>query len=71
MTSSDDSAEVSLDGGFYVEDDGPGIADKEQDSIFELGYSTAENGIGLSIVKQVRSCLGHPCNRQLSWRGTV
>ncbi|WP_343122402.1 sensor histidine kinase [Halorubrum californiense] len=49
-----------LDGGFYIEDDGPGIADKEQDAIFELGYSTAENGIGLglSIVKQVTHAHG-------------
>ncbi|MXR40434.1 hypothetical protein GRX01_03570 [Halobaculum sp. WSA2] len=44
-----------LDGGFYVEDDGPGIPDDKRDDIFEAGYSTAEDGtgFGLSIVKQV------------------
>lgn len=44
-----------LDNGFYFEDDGPGIADEERDAIFDLGYSTTENGtgFGLSIVEQV------------------
>lgn len=44
-----------LDGGFYVEDDGPGISDAALDEIFEVGYSTSEldTGFGLSIVKQI------------------
>ena len=34
----------ALDGGFYVEDDGPGIDPEERESVFEYGYSTAPNG---------------------------
>ena len=46
--------------GFYVEDDGPGIADAERDEVFDAGYSTARNGtgFGLSIVKQVADAHG-------------
>jgi PAS domain S-box-containing protein len=42
-----------LEDGFYVEDDGPGIPEDEQDSVFEKGYTTDENGtgFGLSIVE--------------------
>jgi PAS domain S-box-containing protein len=41
--------------GFYVEDDGPGISDHEREAVFEVGYSTANDGtgFGLAIVKQV------------------
>jgi len=44
-----------LDGGFYVEDDGPGIAEDERDAVFEAGYSTATagTGLGLSIVTEI------------------
>jgi PAS domain S-box-containing protein len=44
-----------LDDGFYVEDDGPGIAKEERDDVFDAGYTTTEEGtgFGLSIVKQV------------------
>lgn len=46
-----------LDGesGFYVEDNGPGIPEDDQDTVFEAGYSTSEEGtgFGLSIVRQV------------------
>lgn len=44
-----------LPGGFYVEDDGPGIPQDERDEIFESGYTTKPNGtgFGLNIVKQV------------------
>lgn len=47
-------------GTFYVEDDGPGIPDDRRDDVFELGYSTAEEGtgIGLSIVQQIASAHG-------------
>jgi PAS domain S-box-containing protein len=50
----------SLDDGFYVEDDGPGISEDEQDEVFEAGYSTTEEGtgFGLSIVKQVADAHG-------------
>lgn len=44
-----------LDDGFYVADDGPGIAPADRDRIFESGYSTDENGtgLGLTIVRDV------------------
>ena len=45
----------TLPGGFYVEDDGPGISASERDAVFEAGYSTASDGtgVGLNIVAQV------------------
>ena len=44
-----------LDGGFYVEDNGPGIPEADREKIFDAGYSTAGggNGLGLRIVEQV------------------
>ena len=44
-----------LDGGFYVEDDGPGIPEDERDEVFEAGYSAGDqgSGFGLAIVKQI------------------
>jgi signal transduction histidine kinase len=41
--------------GFYIEDDGPGIPEGDWQTVFDPGYSTAEQGtgFGLSIVKQV------------------
>jgi signal transduction histidine kinase len=44
-----------LDGGFYVEDDDPGIPEDRRDEVFEEGYSTTDRGtgFGLNIVKQV------------------
>jgi len=46
--------------GFYVEDDGPGIPEDAWDSVFDVGYSTAEDGsgLGLSIVEQVADAHG-------------
>lgn len=45
----------SLDDGFFVEDNGTGIDIEETDSLFEAGYSTADDspGFGLAIVKEV------------------
>lgn len=45
----------SLDTGFYVADDGPGIPEGQRDEVLAPGYSTSEEGtgFGLSIVKQV------------------
>ena len=45
----------SLEGGFYVADDGPGIPPADREVIFTTGYSTAEGGtgFGLSIVKRI------------------
>jgi signal transduction histidine kinase len=49
-----------LDGGFYVEDDGPGVPEDDRESVFTAGYSTADDGtgFGLSIVKQVTDAHG-------------
>ena len=43
-----------LDDGLYVEDDGPGIPDENQDKVFDAGYSTSQGGtgFGLSIVEE-------------------
>jgi PAS domain S-box-containing protein len=58
-------AEVSVtvgevDGGFYVEDDGPGIPDGDRERVFETGYSTSEGGtgFGLRIVEQIAEAHG-------------
>jgi len=41
--------------GFYIEDDGSGIAPEDRDAVVEAGYTTATdgNGFGLAIVRQV------------------
>jgi signal transduction histidine kinase len=45
----------SLNDGFYIEDDGPGIPSDERDTVFEAGYSrsTDGTGFGLSIVERI------------------
>jgi len=45
----------ALDGGFFVEDTGPGIPAAERDDVFESGYTTNQDGtgFGLAIVKRV------------------
>ncbi|WP_435064287.1 ATP-binding protein [Halobaculum sp. EA56] len=44
-----------LPGGFYVEDDGPGIDPDDRDGVFDVGVSTADDGtgFGLAIVSQI------------------
>jgi signal transduction histidine kinase len=46
--------------GFYVEDDGPGIAPSERERVFEPGHSTGENGagFGLPIVRRIAEAHG-------------
>ncbi len=46
-----------LDGGFFVADDGPGIASKDREKVFEPGYSTTDDGtgFGLNIVEEIAS----------------
>ncbi|WP_135302703.1 sensor histidine kinase [Haloarcula amylovorans] len=41
--------------GFFVEDDGPGFPDIDDEELFEAGYTTAHHGtgFGLSIVKEI------------------
>ena len=48
------------DGGFYAEDDGPGIPESERGAVFEYGYSTEEEGagLGLSIVEAIAEAHG-------------
>jgi len=45
----------TLDGGFYVADDGPGIPPEHRDDVTERGFTTAEDGtgVGLSVVAGV------------------
>ncbi|MDS0473526.1 PAS domain-containing protein [Natrinema sp. 1APR25-10V2] len=44
-----------LAGGFYIEDDGPGIPPDKRETVFEPGYSITQEGtgFGLSIVKEI------------------
>ena len=68
-TEADDAAERAgdvavrvgtTDGGFYVEDDGPGIPEADREGIFEAGYSTADgsSGFGLTIVREIAEAHG-------------
>lgn len=45
----------ALEGGFYVEDNGPGIPEAERREVFDPGYSATQEGtgFGLSIIEQV------------------
>jgi len=44
-----------LSGGFYVEDDGPGIPEDDRNRVFDHGYTTREDGTGygLSVVRSI------------------
>jgi PAS domain S-box-containing protein len=50
----------TLDGGFYVADDGCGIPPAEREAVFESGYTTASDGtgFGLSIVEEIAEAHG-------------
>lgn len=39
----------ALKGGFFVEDDGPGIPEGKREKVLETGYSTTEEGTGLGL----------------------
>jgi len=49
-----------FDGGLYVEDNGPGIAEPDRETVFESGYSTARDGtgFGLAIVQEITTAHG-------------
>lgn len=49
-----------LEGGFYIEDDGPGIPEQHHDTVFAPGVTTRDDGtgIGLSIVKEIADAHG-------------
>ena len=48
------------DGGFFVDDDGPGVPPEDQESVFDPGFSTAEGGtgLGLAIVTEIAEAHG-------------
>lgn len=50
----------TLDGGFFVEDDGAGVPEAERSDVFEVGYSgdTGGTGMGLSIVQRIADAHG-------------
>jgi signal transduction histidine kinase len=50
----------TLEGGFFVADDGPGIPEGERSAVFDHGYTTSEDGtgFGLSIVEAIVSAHG-------------
>ncbi|WP_416838361.1 GAF domain-containing sensor histidine kinase [Haloferax sp. DFSO52] len=49
-----------VDGGFYVEDDGPGIEPDRREVVFEPGETTGDDGIGygLAIVESIADAHG-------------
>jgi len=49
-----------LEGGFYIEDDGPGIPESDRDAVFEVGVSAGDagTGFGLSIAREIAEAHG-------------
>lgn len=49
-----------LNTGFYVEDDGPGIADEDKNEVFDHGFTTRDDGhgYGLSVVRTIVNAHG-------------
>jgi PAS domain S-box-containing protein len=47
-------------GGFYVEDDGPGIPSADRENVFDRGYSSTPTGtgLGLAIVREIADAHG-------------
>jgi signal transduction histidine kinase len=60
----------SLDGGFYVADDGVGIDPADRETVFEPGYSTGgSTGLGLAIVRRIADAHGWSVRAVESDRG--
>jgi signal transduction histidine kinase len=49
-----------MNGGFYVADDGPGIAEERREAVFDHGVSSSDDGsgYGLSIVRTIAHAHG-------------
>ncbi|WP_424018155.1 sensor histidine kinase [Halorientalis pallida] len=69
----DDSVTVQIagrPGGFVVADDGPGIPERERDSVFEFGHSGSDgSGVGLAIVEQIATAHGWNVSLTDDWDG--
>ncbi|MFC4550493.1 MULTISPECIES: ATP-binding protein [Halorussus] len=52
-----------LPDGFFVADDGPGIPEDERETVFDAGYSTRKDGIGLGLtfVARLADTYGWEC----------
>ncbi|AXG10598.1 sensor histidine kinase [Haloplanus rubicundus] len=56
----------TLEDGFYVADDGPGIPPEEREVAFEPGYSTREGGTGLGLAIVERIVAAHDWEMSLT-----
>jgi len=43
----------TVEDGFYVEDDGPGIPEENREMVFQSGFTTGGTGLGLAIVDNI------------------
>jgi signal transduction histidine kinase len=52
--------------GFYVSDSGPGIPEDERESVFNLGYTTRENGTGFGLAIVAETVTAHGWDIQVT-----
>ena len=57
-------------GGFYVEDDGPGVPAAERERVFQRGYTTADDGVGWGLVVVEHIATAHGWAVSLDEAGT-